>query len=199
MKNFIIRQATPKDAKAIAELVVIASGGMVEFLLHDLIPHVSPLQMVEQKFAGDEMPFCYKCTTVVEIDGKVIGILHAHSNDYNTLPDPDEEALIPFERLNHIVTPMFKNPVKNSFYIQSLAVFPEFRHKGIGTRLLDVVEEMAKKEHFDNITLHAWADNQEAIKLYLNKGYKIMRDIYIQEAPLLPHKSGMVLMQRKIS
>lgn len=199
MNNLIIRNATPKDAKAIAELVILCSGGMVEFLLHDLVPHVSPLQMVEQKFAGEEMPFCYKCTTVVEMDNKVVGILHAHSNDYNTLPDPDEKALIPFERLNHIVTPMFVNPIKNSLYIQSLAVLSEFRNQGIGKKLLDYANEMAKKENFDNITLHAWADNQKAIKLYLNEGYKVIRDIYIQEAPLLSHKGGMVLMQRKIS
>lgn len=199
ISNLIIRKAKPKDAKIIADLVLLSSGGMVEFLLHDLIPRVSPLQMVEQKYAGEEMPFTYLCTWIAEINGKIVGILHAHSNDYNTLPDPDKDELIPYERLHYIVTPMFENPVKNSFYIQSIAVVSEFRGKGIGKKLLDFVKVAAKKERYDNITLHAWSDNQAAIKLYLREGYKIIRHIDIPRAPFMPHDGGMELMQCEVN
>lgn len=65
------RPGKKKDSNNIAELVDIVSGGAVEYLFHDLVPDMTPVQVVAHNLKNDYYPHSYK-STVVALDGQEI-------------------------------------------------------------------------------------------------------------------------------
>lgn len=59
-------------------------------------------------------------------------------------------------------------------YIGDLAVRLDARRVGIASRLLEIVENYAKQERYDEIYLHVEIDNQLASSLYQNRGYEVL-------------------------
>jgi len=55
--------------------------------------------------------------------------------------------------------------------IQDLAVLPEFRNRGIGSVLLNAVEDFARQIEACKITLEVRETNKAAERLYLRKGF----------------------------
>jgi ribosomal protein S18 acetylase RimI-like enzyme len=68
--------------------------------------------------------------------------------------------------------------------LDDLYVFDEFQRKGIGTEILKHTNSIAKEKGKD-IFLYVFVKNEDAIKLYLRNGYKIVKNIndsrYIME------------------
>lgn len=190
-----IRVAKKEEAEIIAHLNLVAGGGFVEYLLTDVIPGLSPQQIMQIRFSDKKPPFSYRCAYCAEIENEIVGIAHAYSNEYNQLPKPSEKQVIPLDRQQYLLAPLYQHVIQNSFYLNSLTVIEKYRGQGIGKKLLNHVKIQAKQENFDSIILHAWADNIDAIRLYQREGYKIIKHIDIQRQPLLPHDGGMVLMQ----
>jgi ribosomal protein S18 acetylase RimI-like enzyme len=59
-------------------------------------------------------------------------------------------------------------------YLYSFRVKADYRGYGVGTRILDFVEEDLRQRGFEYITLNVAKDNPEAQRLYLRRGYKII-------------------------
>lgn len=195
LNDVIIRPATSDDAEIIATFALIAGGGIFEFLLNDLVPNLSPEQMIYDEIAGCESELSHQYSSLAEVHGEIVGIAHMYSSKMLHVPQPDDKTIVPYERSRHILTPLFQEVIEDSLYLQTLVVSSHYRGKGIGKKLLDHVKNNAKKEHYPSVTLFAWKDNTKAIALYLREGFRIVKHIDIQPAPLLPHEGGMVLMQ----
>ena len=60
-----------EDSGKIAELINIASDGVVEYLFHDLVPGMSPVQVVAHNLENDNYPYSYK-SAVVAVDGNAV-------------------------------------------------------------------------------------------------------------------------------
>lgn len=65
------------------------------------------------------------------------------------------------------------------FYIDSLAVLPEMRHQGIGTRLLQYAIQTAREAHFPAATLAVHPQNAPALALYSRVGFRPAREYFI--------------------
>jgi ribosomal protein S18 acetylase RimI-like enzyme len=61
-------------------------------------------------------------------------------------------------------------------YIQSIAIHPEYRRKGIGTKIIKDVEEIYSIQ-YHHIFLCVSSFNDSARKLYVNLGYKIVGEL----------------------
>ena len=59
-------------------------------------------------------------------------------------------------------------------YISSLAVDPKHRRKGVGNRLLDRCEVIARRWGHKSIYLHCSGSNSAAISLYLSRGFELV-------------------------
>jgi ribosomal-protein-alanine N-acetyltransferase len=82
-------------------------------------------------------------------------------------------ALIDGEVIGFIVVVM-----KGAFtgYIQSICVSPDYRGKGVGSRLMDYAETRILLET-PNVFLCVSDFNDRAMKLYLRRGYKVIGEI----------------------
>ncbi len=59
-------------------------------------------------------------------------------------------------------------------YLDDLSVFPEWRGKGIGSRLLTLAENHARNLDIHRLDLHAEESNIRARKLYESFGYSVV-------------------------
>lgn len=64
------------------------------------------------------------------------------------------------------------------YYIDSLAVLPEYRGHGIAKQLLKAQIEHAKLQGFDKATLLVDPDNPPALHLYESLGFRYYKDCY---------------------
>lgn len=62
---------------------------------------------------------------------------------------------------------------ENEYYLSNIAVYPEFRSLGLGTKLLSEIEREARKTGSNKIVLDVETSNQRALKLYERIGYTI--------------------------
>ena len=60
-------------------------------------------------------------------------------------------------------------------YIGSIAVAENYRGKGVGTQLLNAVNDFAKKNGFETIILDVVDTNPRAYELYKRYGYKVIK------------------------
>jgi ribosomal protein S18 acetylase RimI-like enzyme len=64
----------------------------------------------------------------------------------------------------------------NRGYLYSLRVRKSWQNQGVGSRLMDVVEDDLRKIGFTRVTLNVARDNQGAIRLYSRLGYQIVAE-----------------------
>jgi len=62
-------------------------------------------------------------------------------------------------------------------YIHSFRVRPAMRGRGLGTALMDVVEQDLIQRGFREVTLNVAEDNQGALRLYQRLGYSVAKKI----------------------
>lgn len=66
---------------------------------------------------------------------------------------------------------------ENSIHIGNLAVKKDYRRKGIATRLIQKIIEIAVKKHYRFVSLEVRKSNLPAIRLYEKMGFKLDRII----------------------
>ena len=191
INHIIYRKSNKNEAYQLAVQKKIANGGIIEFLLHDLIPGMTVTQILSEIVANEAFNYSYKNCIVAERNGQVVG--HANFYPSDTSHSQSEPEIIPQNRLDYLAE-MFSAEVPGSLYLNSIAVFPEARRNKIGSELLSIVKVQAKKQNLNQVSLLVWADNFIARKFYENHGFKIIRRIQIKPHEFLPHQDGMLLM-----
>ncbi|MEM1644770.1 MAG: GNAT family N-acetyltransferase [Ignisphaera sp.] len=83
---------------------------------------------------------------------------------------------------NKVVGFMIVYKKKDKAYIDSLAVDPMYRGRGIGQQLLKHVEEILASEGVEKIYLSVKNHNNKALGIYIKNGYKISNIVLILEA-----------------
>ena len=78
-----------------------------------------------------------------------------------------------------------KETEKDEFYIAHLAVFPEFRRKGLAKMMLACAEEVARDKNLKKVSLLVEIGNEAAIELYRRAGFVINETV---ETPGLEKK-----------
>ncbi|AEK72049.1 acetyltransferase [Thermococcus sp. 4557] len=65
---------------------------------------------------------------------------------------------------------------RGDYYVSNVAVYPEFRGKGIGKALMLEAERLAKESGAERIVLDVERDNERAIAIYKKLGYSVERE-----------------------
>lgn len=188
MHNISVRKATPKDAHHFSELAPLSSpiifsaifGKRVKNLMKNIFPHRRHYYSFDRSF-------------FIEVDGKTAGMAQLH----RFRPRRREKMNLTLLLLKYMnwrlpasVLPLLRSEkiIRNfsgrECYLSNVAVYPEFRRMGLGSKLLGAIEEEVRKVGKNSIVLHADIKNQEAIKLYKKLGYNIE-----EKAPTLKIKN----------
>ena len=190
--NITYRTGRKEDCPRLAEFIYIASDGVVEFLFHDLIDRVSPIQMVAQNLANDSGYYTYKNTFVAEAETGVAGVCFYYPAKYHVISD-EMKAFFPADRIEHLKH-ILSGRVDGSLYIDTLCVDEKVRGKGIGGELIALTKKKAVEQGFSALSLITLADNTSAHRLYFRCGFEVVSYVPMEPHELIPHEGGAVLM-----
>ncbi|GJD94474.1 GNAT family N-acetyltransferase [Methylobacterium iners] len=186
------RHADPGDAEAIANLMLHASGDILRFLLDELAPELCQRALMTCMVSRQDGPRSYRRCIVAQVDGVVVGVANAFPA---AAIRQDASAMAPTAR-ERWLGPLSELQDWSSLLLNSLAVNPLFRCLGIGSGLIGCVVAQARSEGFPDLTLHVWADNAPARRLYRRRGFEEIAWADIAAHPALPHEGGSFLMRR---
>lgn len=175
----IIRRATKEDAHEVVPLVNIILEDMEIPILKE-IPLPDLFKVLELAFETEDYRYSYGRVQIADIDGKVAGVAFGY-------PDEDEG------HIDHAMSQFFPQiglPESTEFfpesevlpgewYLDTLAVSPDFQGQGIGTTLLESLPEVARAAGKNKIGLNVDVGNPKAEKLYTKMGFKTIGNMVI--------------------
>lgn len=197
MLSITYRAAGSEDSVKLAELINMASGGLVEHLFHDLAPQVSSVEILAYGLQSDGRPHSYTNAIVAETEGEVVGMALSYSSDLHGITD-EMRKFIPGVRLEHIQD-FYAARVENSWYLDAIAVNPEFRGKGIGTELIGLVKAIGWDKGYRTLSLITFADNEPAMRVYRSIGFETVRHVEVLPNQFIDHEGGCLLLKCDIA
>lgn len=185
-----LRPATEGDARLIARYVILAGGGLFEFMFEGLVPGKTPLDVLTHIAGEPDSLFSHRRCRIAERGGEACGLLNTYPAD---LIRGETFAQLPPDRRGHLAAfPEVQD--WGSLYLSALAVEPAHRRKGIGRALLAGALAEAAAAGFPRLSLHVWDDNRPAAALYAAAGFRRLAPLAIPWHARLPHRGGMWLL-----
>src|SRR3984885_6480342 len=191
--GIVFRPALPADAYALAELSIMAGDGMYEFLLEEMAPREMLAGLIARSMKQDAGGFSWRHCFVADDKG-VVGMINAFPAAWLR---EEERDILPRDRVQ-ILDPIDQAQDWDSYLVNSIAVRPQHRRQGIGTRLLEMAIEQARAGGFARLTANMWADNVAACAVFEKGGFGGQTRGEVQPRPGLAHIGGSLLMARQI-
>lgn len=183
----LVRPATPDDAPAGAGLIHLPMGQVADYLFGFDDPALAR-SVLMRLFAQRDNRFSYQFADVAETAGEVTGLMlgypehvlqHVKLSMFRQL-----SAIYGWRRMLRFLRrslPLAKliEARPHEFYIFTLAVRPEYRGHGIGSRLLRRAETRARLAGMTACSLGVEVDNAAARHLYEGFGYQIVDTVRV--------------------
>lgn len=186
--NITIRKARKEDAPQIAELIMLA------WPVDDILDSIGSTRKSSESnpasydwlhksitliAASEETIYSYENTFVAEIDGTIAGAMCAYDGaDYQRLKQPVVDTIgedSAFARL--------KETQEGEFYLDSVGVLPEYRGRGIASKLFEAQCERAALLGHKVAGLIVDEDKPQAEALYARLGF-----VYLDDKEFFGHK-----------
>ena len=161
------RRAAQSDAAVLAELVNYAGEGLPEYLWGQMAgPEEDAWSVGRARAAREEGSFSYLNATLIETaDRDVAGALIGYkiADDVPPVPDDIPNMFRPMQEL--------ENLAPGTWYVNVLAVQPQFRGEGHGTRLLGLADQIGRSSGRLGMSVMVSDANRGARALYERCGY----------------------------
>lgn len=164
----LLRPAKEHDAVHLAVLMDSASRGLVSWYWSTLASAgQSPAEIGRARIqTRHDLPSHFSRWMVAENDGEIVGAFAGYvisdpynPGDVNELP----EVYAPLLELESLAA--------GCWFLMSLSVYPEFRHRGIGSSLLQAAISQAQDYPASCMALTVSSENRDALALYLRSGF----------------------------
>lgn len=191
------RDARKTDARAVAQLIEIAGEGIAWFFWsQEAEPGQDPLEVGTARAARDNANFSYRNAVLAERGDAIAGMLLGYR-----LPTPSAADLAAVPELPALLRPLLEleYQVPGSFYINALAVFPQYRGHGLGGALLSIAQERARAAGCDSLSLQVFAENERAFRFYQRHGYELVDRRPIVAHPCYPYSTEVLLVTRSLA
>lgn len=166
-----IRPAQPSDAE-VAAILLSSAYTHTHVTSSQREEHKSGwIEHLEHFFRQEGNRFSYQYIRVAEQNSEVVGVVLSFGGR-------DEV------RLNATVGKWLEREAQDDeWYVDALAVFSNWGHKGIGMRLMQNAERQARQHHYPEIALHVAQENKEALNLYTHLHYVVTRQTFLYQRP----------------
>lgn len=175
-----IRQAKPEDAEEAAKLICMAWEECA-CVLAGTTNKKEIQRVIKVFYQQPNNLFSYQNVNLAEGENGVAGLILSYPSDYyeqlnklvaEKLPSIYQSDTTDFQSK---VIPLFttKEAKSGEYYIDSLAVYPEYRTCGVGSRLMKVAHLKSRKQGIKKTSLIVKTENKVALNLYKKLGYSI--------------------------
>lgn len=177
-----IVQGTPdvNEAKAFADLGNMASGGLFAHMLGAV-----SAQLMQRMYMQPENEMSHQQTHCAYADGGIAGMCNGYSPaQKQQIISRTNRMMVQYAgwhvarmvwtgiQLRHIFNFVQQLP-DDTFYIQILATYPQFRGLGIGRQLLTHAEAQAAAHNCHTLALDVDIANTNAIRVYEYTGFTV--------------------------
>jgi len=177
MNNIIIRKGKIEDAQDFSHLVLLSASTFFPSLFGS-----NAAKVMKNLFQQSGNFFSFEHSYFIEVNNKRAGM----ALGYNWEQKRQEELytgllLVKYLRWSFFTQLPYLLKAQNivgkfaesEYYLSNIAIYPEFRGLGLGTKLLGTIEEEARKTGCKRMVLDVETDNKRAIKLYEKIEYSI--------------------------
>jgi len=191
-KNICYRNAAISDCSHIVRLYSIASDGIANYVWSTMAAPGQDLEEVGvRRYQREDTIYSYLNCIMADVDNQVAGMMLS----YPMQVDKDEN----YSDYDPVLLPYVRLEEDNSYYISGMAIYPEFRGKGIGTRFMALAEQRATEQGYDKLSLIVVEENTTALNLYKKTGYyEAMRQAIVPH-PLIHCIGDAMLMVKQLS
>jgi ribosomal protein S18 acetylase RimI-like enzyme len=177
----LIRPAQRNDALHVAALIDIAGHGIeADFWAENVDGDGSPISAARRLILDNhDLPYHLSRAWVVDIDGEIAGGLVGSLNP--DAPSPAVDFPSYFEPLLELET-----LVPGYWAVIAVAVYREFRGRGLARTLLDHARDQAKSLSAPGLSIVVEDTNSAAISLYRRWGF-----VDLETRPWLPYRGRM--------
>ena len=190
-------QAKKKTVQKLAELINIASDGVVEYLFHDLVHGMTPVQVVAHNLENDNYPHSYRSAVVAAEETDVIGMALSYPSSYHKITD-EMRSFFPVDRLERL-SHFYSLRIENSWFLDALCVIESHRKGGIGKKLISLTKEKAVENGYNALRLIVFANNALAIPVYERTGFEVVHKVELKGNEFIKHNDGCFLMKCEIT
>lgn len=179
------RPAVATDATLLSELIYDSGPDAWEYVFTTRRKHAK--EFARYALMHERGEFGYGCHTVVELDGKIVGIGAEYSGEsaFSFLWNGAKQILSFYPLPTALVVmvrglqaeSVMKLPKKRVGYIAHLAIDPECRGMGIGEQLVEHLMEQARANKRKKIELDVAETNPRAKKLYERIGFRLVTKV----------------------
>ena len=190
------RQGKKEDSNKIAAMIDIASDGIVEYLFHDLVPRMSPIEVLADGIENDNYPHTYKSALVACDGDDLVGMALSYPSLHHKITD-EIRSFIPTDRLEHL-SHFYASRLENSWFLDALCVIESHRRRGIGEKLISLTKQKAIANGYNALSLIVFADNVLARSLYQHTGFEVVQKVELRGNKFIKHQDGCLLMKCEI-
>jgi ribosomal protein S18 acetylase RimI-like enzyme len=179
-----LREPYNYESDECVRLIYISGPNLFSYIYIEKEPKI--YDILKTFFNRRGTTFTRKNIIVEEENGKIRGLIIAHPvGDLHKLVITELKCIKEMNRgLFNFLKTLFKmffrlkvaiyypRLKKNELFICNLAVFKEYRGKGIASKLLKKTEEIAIKKGLNNLSLYVEIDNDIAIRFYKKYGFQ---------------------------
>lgn len=163
-----LRSATREDAPLLAELVNYAGEGLPMYLWAKLAePGETASEVGRNRALRETGSFSYRNAKIVDYNGETAGCLIGYE-----IPDVAEPFAADMPAMFRPLQEL-ENLAPGTWYVNVLAVLPQFRNKGLGGQLLHLAEETSRGLSKRGMSIIVSDANVDARRLYERTGYVV--------------------------
>jgi len=165
----IIRKATIADSEQIAPYLMLAMEDIVYKFIGKK-DKIAAINLLQHFVKAERNQYSFQNCLVAEYDGKIIAAINFYDGaNFIKLREPVLQYIK--THFNKDFNPEIETQA-GEYYIDTLAVDPEWQGKGIGSKMLNFLIEKYVVQHGKTLGLLVEEENPNAKKLYLNLGFK---------------------------
>ena len=177
MDNMTIRKGRPEDAQDFAELALYTGPELLPALFGATVKDVW-----RNAFRHPRSCFSYEHSHFIEANGEIAGMALAYDYEHKKKEQIRSLLLIlrylkwgVLRQITYLlrVGETMAHIEKGDYYLSNIAVYPDFRCKGYGAKLLEFIEVEAQTAGCRRLVLDVETDNERAIKFYERMGCNI--------------------------
>ena len=175
--DLLLRDATPMDAPFIAR-VMLAGIELLEIDAEVTDEHQPILTHLIDICRMDDTLYSYRHTRIAEMEGKTVGALIGYDGARYAAMRAKTFGLV--QQISGL--DLSKNALETGegeFYLDSMAIVPEFRGKKIGLQLMRDRMDWASQNGFETITLLVDKDKPHLQRYYENLGFAFNEEMFV--------------------
>jgi ribosomal protein S18 acetylase RimI-like enzyme len=199
MNDIFIRDAEAGDARALAEVCVMAGHGVMELFYAGLVPGRSVIDCVMARRILDRDSFAAfrHWRVATDASGDFLGALN--SLPHKALMDAPDDPLLEQAKMRPIAGLLELEEVPaGSYYVNIIAVYPQHRRSGAGAALMRDAERLARLQKFSRMSLCTFEDDPALMGFYRGQGFETQERRAIEPHPAIGMSGHFVLMTREL-